>query len=70
MTAPGSVRKIFKTVLQPVYNFEVDVIAGDANLAAYKFYKRQDYQDLHNSSVAVMLRELQREGNRGRPFES
>ena len=35
------------------YNNMVDVIAGDANAAACKFYKRQEYQDLYNSSVAV-----------------
>ena len=57
MTAPDSVRKFFKTALQQVYNLEVDVIAGDANAVAYKFYRKQEYQDLHNSSVAVMLRE-------------
>ena len=59
MTAPASVRQLFKTALQQVYNFTVDVIAGDANAAAYKFHKRQNYQDLHNYSVAVMLREMQ-----------
>ena len=57
MTAPGSVRKIFKTALQQVYNLKVDD-------------RRQEYQDLHNSSVAVMLREMQREVNMGRPLES
>ena len=36
MTAPGSVRKIFNTALQQMYNLKVDVIAGDANAAAYK----------------------------------
>ena len=35
-----------------------------------KIYRRQDHQDLHNSSVAVMLREMQREVNMGRPFET
>ena len=39
----------------------VDVIAGDANAAAYKYYQSQEYQDLYNFSVAVMLREMQRE---------
>ena len=63
MTAPGSVRNIFKIALQRVYNFEVDVIAGGANAAAYKIYKMQDYPDLHNSSVVVLLREMQREFN-------
>ena len=53
-----------------MYNFKVDIIAGGANAAAYKFYRRQDYQYLHNSSVASMLREMQREVNMGRPFES
>ena len=40
-----------------------DVIAGGANAAAYKYYKRQEDQDLHNASVAIMLREMQREVN-------
>ena len=70
MTALGSVRKIFKTVLQQVHHVKVDVIAGDANAAAYKNYKKQEYQHQHNSSVAVMLREMQREVNMGRPCES
>ena len=61
MNAPAAVRQFFKTVLQQVHRFKVDVIAGDANAAAYKYYKKQEYQDLHNSSVAVMLREMQRE---------
>ena len=43
--------------------FKVDVIAGDTNAAAYTCYKKQEYQDLHNSSVAVMLREMPREAN-------
>ena len=50
--------------------YRVDVVAGDANAAAYRFYKRQEYQDLYNSSVAVMLREMQRGIIMGRPFES
>ena len=70
MNAPASLRQFFKTVLQQVHHFKVDVIAGDDNAAAYKNYKRQEYQDLHNSSVAIMLREMQREVNTGRPFES
>ena len=37
---------------------------------AFAFHRRQEYQDLHNSSVAVMLREMQREVYMGRPFES
>ena len=44
-----------KTVLQQVYHFKVDVIAGDANAAAYKYSQNQEYQDLYDSSVAVML---------------
>ena len=59
----------FKKILQQSYNFKVDVIAGDANEAAYKYFKNQKYQDWYNSSVAIMLRELQREVNEGRPFE-
>ena len=70
MKSPLRVRQFFKTMLQHVHNFKVDVIAGDANAAAYKYFKKQQYQDLYNSSVAVMLREMQREVNEGRPFES
>ena len=55
----------FKTVHLLVRHFKVAVIAGDANAAAYKYYKSQEYQDLHNSSVAVTLREMQREVNTG-----
>ena len=69
LNSPAAVRDFFKTVLQPVCHFKVDVIAGDANAAAYKHYKRQEDQDLHDSSVAVMLREMQREVNTGHPFE-
>ena len=67
MIALGSVRKFFDMALQQVYNFKVDVIA---NAAAHKHSKKQEYQDLYNSSVAIMLREMQREVNEGRPFES
>ena len=70
MKAPSRVRQFFKTVLQQVHHFKVDVIAGDANAAAYKYFRKQQYQDLYNSSVAVLLREMQREVNEGRPLES
>ena len=70
MKSPLRVRQFFKTVLQQVHHFKVDVIAGHANAAAYKYFKKQQYQDFYNSSVAVMLREMQREVNTGRPFES
>ena len=63
--SPAGVREFFKKVLQQVCHFEVDVIAGDANAAAYTYYKKQEYQDLHDSSVSVMLREMQREVNPG-----
>ena len=49
MNAPAAVRQFLKTVLQQVCHFKIDVIAGDANATAYKHYKRQEYQDLHNS---------------------
>ena len=66
---PAAFRDFFKTMLQQVHNFKVDVIAGDANAAAYKYYEKQECQDLHNSSVAVMLREMQREVNTGHTSE-
>ena len=57
VSAPASVRQFFKTVLQQVHHFNVDVFAGQANAAAFKYYKKQGRQDLHDSSVAVMSRE-------------
>ena len=69
MYSPAAVRDFFGTVLQQVCHFKADVIAGDANAAAYKYHKAQEHQDLHNSSVAVMPREMQREANAGHPFE-
>ena len=40
MNSPAAVREIFGTVLQQVYRFKVDVIAGDANAATYKYYEK------------------------------
>ena len=68
MNAPGSVRKFFEKVLQQVYNFKVDVNAGDANAAACEYLRKHGYRDLYNSSNAVTLREIQREVDEGRPL--
>ena len=68
MKSPLCVRQFLKTVLQQVHHFKVDVIAGDANAAAYTYFRKQQYQDLYNSSVAVMLRKRQLEVNTGRPY--
>ena len=70
MKTPHNVLQFFAKVLKKVQHYKVDVIAGDAIAASYQDYKRQEYQDLYNSSVAVMFREMQREINMGRPFES
>ena len=70
MRAPYRVRQFFAKVLKNVQHRRVDVLAGDANAAAYKYYKRQEHHDLYNSSAAVMLREMQQEANRNRPFQS
>ena len=58
-----------KKVLRKVQHYRVDVIAGDATAAAYRYYKRQSCHALYNSSVAVMLREVQREVNMNHPFQ-
>ena len=70
MNAPVSAQQIVKTVLQQVHHLKFDVIVGDANGAAYKYNKRQENQDLHSLSVAIMLREMRREVNAGRTLES
>ena len=51
-----------------MYNFKVDVSAGNANSAACEYLRKLEYRDLHNSSVAVILREIQREVDEGRPL--
>ena len=70
MKSPAAVRKFSKQYFKKVCHFKVDVVAGDANAAAYKCYINQEYPDLCDSSVAVMLRETQREVKRGHTFES
>ena len=70
MNSHAAVREFFGTALQQVCHFKVDVFAGDANAAAHKYYKKQEYQDRYNSSVAIMQREMQREFNMGLPFEN
>ena len=42
MKSPAAVRQFFKTVLQQVCHFKVDVITGDANAAVCKNYKNQE----------------------------
>ena len=70
MRAPYRVRQFFAKVLKNVQHRRVDVLAGDANAAAYKYSQRQEHQDFFNSSVSVMLREIQLEVNKNRPFHS
>ena len=70
MNSPYRVRQFLKTVLQQVYHLKVDVICRICRTSAYKYYKKQKYQYLHNSSIADMLREMHREVNTGRRFES
>ena len=41
MKAPYRVRQFFAKVLKNVQHYRVDVIAGDVNAAAYKYYKKQ-----------------------------
>ena len=64
MKSPAAVRAFFETLLQRVRHFKVDVIAGNAKAAAYMHCKNQEYQDLYDFSVVVMLREMQLEVRR------
>ena len=50
MNSLAGCRDFFITVFQQVYH----IIGG----ATCKYYKRQEHQDLHNSSVAVMQKEV------------
>ena len=69
MRAPHRIRQFVAKVLKKVQHYRVAVAVGDATAATYRYYKRQSYQALY-SSVAVMLREVQREVNMNHPFQS
>ena len=45
MRAPYRARQFFAKVLKKIQHYKVDVLVGDATAAAYKYYKRQEYQD-------------------------
>ena len=70
LRVPYCVRHFFAKVLKKVRHFRVDVVAGDATAAAYRYQQRKEYQYFCNFWVAVMLREMQREVNMNRPFQS
>ena len=57
LRAPHRVRHVFAQALKKVQHHRVDVVVGDATAAAYTYYKRQEYQALYNSCIAVTLRE-------------
>ena len=40
MTASAATQQFFKTVLQQVHHFKTDVIAGDVNTTACRYYKK------------------------------
>ena len=52
MKAPYRVREFFAKKYSRRYNTAgLMYFGGDANAAANKYYKKQEYQDLYNSSV-------------------
>ena len=51
MDSPAAVREFFKTVLQQVYHFKVDIIAGDGTLHHTKYFKSQE----HPRSARLLL---------------
>ena len=57
LRAPHRVRQVFAQALKKVQHHRVDVVVGGATAAAYRYYKRQEYQALYNSSIAVTLGE-------------
>ena len=69
MKTPYCVPDFIANVLQKEKQYKVDGIAGAAHAAAYKCYKKQESLDLYNSSIAVMLSEMQHEVNTGGQFE-
>ena len=70
LRAPHRVRQVFAQSLKKVQHHRVDVVVGDATAAAYRYYKRQEYQALYNSSIAVTLRQNKRKFKMNRPFQS
>ena len=70
MNSPAAVREFFAAVLQQVCHFKVDVIAEMPKPQHTNATKKQEHQDLYNSSVAILLREMQREVNVGLSFQN
>ena len=67
MKSPAAVRQFFKTVLQQVCHFKVDVIAGDANAAAHKYYKKPG---VPRSVRLLSCRHTERDATRGQATTS
>ena len=57
LRVPHRVRQVFAQALKKVHHHRVDVVVGDATAAAYRYYKKQEYQALYNSCITVTLRE-------------
>ena len=68
MSSFAAVQEIFETVFQQMCLLRIDVITTDLNDVVYKRYKKQKYEDLQNSSLVIILREMQREVNLDLPI--
>ena len=69
MNSPAAVRYFSKQCFNKCITSRLMSLQEMPTLQHTSTTKKQEHQDLHDSSVAVMLREMQREAKTGHPFE-
>ncbi len=61
------VRKHFEQFIHSCVKHRVDVLGGDGNRAAYRYFNNQKFSDPMNSSVCRIIRHVQEQWNTGKP---
>jgi hypothetical protein len=62
-----TVRRHFEQFIRSCVKHRVDVLGGDGNGAAYKYFNNQKFSDPMNSSVCRIIRHVQEQWNTGKP---
>ena len=63
-----TLREQWRVFISALHEYQVDWIAGDANLAAHRYCKAQRVNDPNNGSIPVMMRQFMLEMNEDTPI--
>eukprot|EP00974_Lingulodinium_polyedra_P063463 6127250-Lingulodinium_polyedra.AAC.1 len=63
------VRSGLKTYFQAIMDHQVDIVAGDANQAAFRYFNRQKVPDPGNSIIQVLFHQMITDINRNTEFK-